>query len=66
VKYDSLMISDMTAIVELAARRRGGAADQLKMLPGDPIRFMISTTLADQTALSRANALGIGEGIGVC
>jgi len=60
------MISDMTAIVELAARRRRGAADQLKMLPGDPIRFMISTTLADQTALRRTNALGVGESVGLC
>ena len=66
VKYDSLMISDMTAIVELAARRRRGAVDQLKMLPGDPIRFMISTTLADQTALRRTNALGVGESVGLC
>ena len=66
LKFDSLMISDMTAIVELAARRRREAADQLKMLPGDPIRFMISTTLADQTTLRRPNALGIGEAIGVC
>ena len=66
VQWESIMISDMTAIVELAGRRRHGAADQLKMLPGDPIRFMISTTLADQSTPRRANVLGAGESIGVC
>ena len=66
LQWESIMISDMTAIVELAGRRRHGAADQLKMLPGDPIRFMISTTLADQYPSRRANALGAGESIGVC
>jgi hypothetical protein len=66
VHWESIMISDMTAIVELAGRRRRGAADQLKMLPGDPIRFMISTTLADQSAPRRANVFGAGESIGVC
>lgn len=66
VQWESLMISDMTAIVELAARRRHGAADQLKMLPGDPIRFMISTTLADQSSSRRASVLGAVEAIGVC
>ena len=66
LEWESIMISDMTAIVELAGRRRHGAADQLKMLPGDPIRFMISTTLADQSPSRRANVLGAGESIGVC
>lgn len=66
VQWQSLMISDMTDIVEIAGRLRRGAADQLEKLPGDPIRFMISTTLADQSAPRRANVLGVGESIGVC
>jgi hypothetical protein len=66
IEWESIMISDMTAVVEMVGRRRQGAADQLKMLPGDPIRFMISTTLADQSASRRANVLGVGESIGVC
>jgi hypothetical protein len=66
VQWESIMISDMSAIVELAGRRRRDAADQLKMLPGDPIRFMISTTLADQSSSRRPNLLGASESIGVC
>jgi ABC-type dipeptide/oligopeptide/nickel transport system permease component len=38
----------------------------VRLLPGDPIRFMISTTLADQSPSRRANVLGAGESIGVC
>jgi hypothetical protein len=64
--WESLMISDMTTLVDLIGRRRRGATDQLKMLPGDPIRFMISTTLADLPASRHANPLGAGESIGVC
>lgn len=66
LQWESLMVSDMHAIAELAGRRNRGAADQLKTLPGDPIRFMISTTLADQTAARRTNALLVGEPVGVC
>jgi hypothetical protein len=64
--WESIMISDMMTLVELIGRRRQGAPDQLKMLPGDPIRFMISTTLADLPGSRRANPLGAGESIGVC
>lgn len=66
VQWESLMISDMTAIVELAGRRRRGAADQIKLLPGDPIRFMISTTFVSESTSRRANVLGASESIGVC
>ena len=66
VEWQSLMISDMTEVVEVVGRLRHGAADQLKMLPGDPIRFMISTTLAEHPAARRANVLGAGESIGIC
>ena len=66
MQWESIMISDMTDVVELAGRLRRGAVDQLEKLPGDPIRFMISTTLADLSASRRANALGVGESIGVC
>jgi hypothetical protein len=66
MEWQSLMISDVTAIVEVVGRLRHGAADQLKMLPGDPIRFMISTTLAEHTSPRRANVLAAGESIGIC
>jgi hypothetical protein len=37
------------------------------MLPGDPIRFMISTTLADLPVSRGANPLlGTNESLGVC
>jgi hypothetical protein len=60
------MITDMAAVMELIGRRRRGVSDQLKMLPGDPIRFMISATLADLPASRGANPLGASESIGVC
>ena len=66
LQWESIMISDMTTLVELIGRRRRGASDQLKLLPGDPIRFMISTTLADRSAPRGANPLGAGESVGVC
>ena len=65
MRWESLMISDMTAIVELAGRRRPNAVDQLKTLPGDPIRFMISATLADKSSARRASVLGVVDPIGV-
>jgi len=64
--WESLMITDMAAVMELIGRRRRGVSDQLKMLPGDPIRFMISATLADLPASRGANPLGASESIGVC
>jgi hypothetical protein len=64
--WESIMISDMTALVELAARRKREAAAQLRKLPGDPIRFMISTTLREQGATCPGNPLGASEALGVC
>jgi hypothetical protein len=64
--WESIMISDMTTLVELVGRRKRGAVDQLKLLPGDPIRFMISVTLADLPVLRQSNPLGAGAPIGVC
>jgi hypothetical protein len=64
--WESIMISDMTGLAELAGRRRTGASAQFKMLPGDPIRFMISTTLAPPTTPRPTNPLGAGESAGIC
>lgn len=66
VFWESLMISDSLELAEFVARRKS-AADQLKALPGDPIRFMISTTLAAEASVARpAGVLGAGEAIPVC
>ena len=64
--WDSIMISDMNEIAKLAERRRRGTPDQLSMLPGDPIRFMISTTLADVPDPRRRVVAVAGESLGIC
>jgi hypothetical protein len=66
LEWESIMISDMTTLVELAARRQPSARDQLKTLPGDPIRFMISTTLAPPHTPPHPNPLSTSEWVGVC
>jgi hypothetical protein len=64
--WESIMITDMNTLAELAEKRRRGAPDQLSMLPGDPIRFMISTTLADVPDPRRRATAVAGESIGIC
>ena len=66
LEWESIMISDMTTLADLAARHRPSARNQLKTLPGDPIRFMISTTLAAPSNMHRPNAFGASESMGVC
>jgi len=64
--WESIMINDMTTLVDSVDRYRSGAWQQIKMLPGDPIRFMISATLAD-VPIPRGRALvAESKSIGVC
>lgn len=64
--WESIMISDMTALVELAGRRNRGAAAQLRRLPGDPIRFMISTTLCERADARSGTLLGASDALETC
>jgi len=66
MEWESIMISDMTKLAEIVERHASGRANQLKMLPGDPIRFMITTTLVEHPTARQTNVLGAGEPIGVC
>jgi hypothetical protein len=47
--WDSILISDLTNLAELSGNR-DEARRRLECMPGDPIRFMISVTLADPSA----------------
>ena len=64
--WESILISDLACLAELAGDRREDAKRQLQRMPGDPIRFMISVTLADPTEPRQLDPFGAGEPLEVC
>lgn len=44
--WESIMISDTAELLELAARYKRRGAETITIPDGDPVRFLISTTLA--------------------
>ena len=63
--WESILISDLTNLDELAGNRED-ARRRLECMPGDPIRFMISVTLADPGAPRQLEAFLGAEPSGVC
>jgi hypothetical protein len=62
--WESILITDRNRLAELAGRRHEAAAE-LERLPGDPIRFMISTTLIDPDE-ARASPPTMAESLEIC
>jgi hypothetical protein len=63
--WESILITDRSRLAELAGRRHE-AAVQLERLPGDPIRFMISTTLIDPNEDRPSGPLTMAEPLEIC
>jgi len=64
--WESILISDLTAFAQLSAERRRDAESQLSKLPGDPIRFMISATVASGNEPVSHSAFQAAEPLEVC
>ena len=63
--WESILISDLTNLAELSGNRED-AKRRLECMPGDPIRFMISVTLADSSAPRHLEVFGGAEPAEVC
>jgi hypothetical protein len=63
--WESIMISDTTELLELAARYKRRGADEITIPQGDPVRFLISTTLARSGTLAD-EAMEIGAEVTTC
>jgi hypothetical protein len=65
LEWESIMISDTSELLELAARYNRSGADAIVIPRGDPVRFLISTTLA-KSGTSADDAFDIGEEVTTC